>query len=389
MIALKNADFYTELGVITDKCLLISGETIVGFVDFDDVPSSSASIDLCGLNVSAGFIDIQVNGGGGVLLNDSPDLGAIIKISSAHRRFGTTSFLPTLITSSHQVVLQAISATKEAMCDFKLGVLGLHLEGPFIEESKAGVHDKSFTRAAEEWEVDCLLEKGVGVIALLTFAPEVMPVAFLRKIVSRGVKVFFGHTNASYDLLMEYVREGATGATHLFNAMSQLGSREPGLVGLALGHEGVVASIIADGHHVAWASVSAAKRAMGESLFLVTDAMPLVGDSRDTFVLGPYQVERRNNKLTTAEGTLAGSCLDMASAVRNCVQKVGVPLPEALRMASMYPARALGVFDRLGSIASGKTADLVIFNNQLRVAATFKNGLIELHDEKLLPNVVD
>lgn len=375
MIAIENADIYSELGVISDKCLLLSDRIILDFCDKKDIPHLAKRIDLKGMNLAAGFIDLQVNGGGDILFNDIPSVASIETISKSHRTYGTTSFLPTLITASETSIENAISATKACLNDPTLGVLGLHLEGPFIESSKAGVHDKSYIRHGSDEEINRILKLASNVIKVMTVAPEAISNEQVRQLCAHGVRVLIGHTNATYECALNTVQSGATGITHLFNAMSQLGSREPGVVGLAFSLPKLYASVIADGHHVAWPTLFAAKKAMGEALFLVTDAMPVVGGNNDHFELGPYSVSRIDNRLTTQDGVLAGSCLDMASAVRNCVQKAGIALPEALRMASLYPARFLALDKIIGSIKKGKNADLVVFDNQVSVIGTFKAGI--------------
>lgn len=375
MLTLTNCDIYTECGVVSDKCLVIDGVKIVGLCDPNAIPPGSEVIDLKGNNVAAGFIDLQINGGGGRLLNDEPTVEAVKEIAAAHRKYGVTSLLPTLITASVQTMNRAILAVRESITNECVGVLGIHLEGPYLNPEKAGVHDKTQTRIATDEELDNFIQLGDGVIRLITVAPEQVTPSQVQRIVSRGIRVALGHTNASYENAKNAIEAGATCVTHLFNAMSQLGSREPGVVGAAMCEHSVVASVIADGFHVAWPTLVAAKKAMRDRLFLVTDAMPVVGTQSAQFQLGQFSISRVDDKLTTPDGVLAGSCLDMASAVRNCVQKAGIPLPEALRMASLYPARFLGIDDTIGSVAADKMADLVIFDNQVMVLGTIKCGV--------------
>lgn len=372
--AIVNGDIYTGESVLYDKAILVDGENITQIMDLDKVPNDLEIVDIKGANIAPGFIDLQVNGGGGLLFNDAPTEQSIQVMSDAHRRFGTTSFLPTIITTSADKMMHAIDGVGRAMRDSSLGVLGLHLEGPYISENKAGVHDKKYVRASTRGELEAVIERGKGVVRLVTAAPEVVDASWVQRLTENGIKVWAGHTNATYKEAMEFFRNGACGVTHLFNAMSQFGSREPGVVGAAFDSKDAWAGIIADGLHVDFAAVRISKKIKSRRLLLVTDAMPPVGSQISTFLLGTLQISVANGTCRTSDGTLAGSVLDMASAVRNCVQKVGIPLDESLRMASRYPANALGVDAILGTIGPGYLADLVVFNNQVVVMATIKRG---------------
>lgn len=375
--ALVNGDFYTGESVLYNKAVIIDGEFISQIVGLDKVPRELEVIDVQGANISPGFIDIQVNGGGGLLFNDSPTGESIKKISEAHRHFGTTSFLPTLITTSIEKIIQAIDSVQQAMKHSSWGVLGMHLEGPYINETKAGVHDKKYVRRSVGGEFFNIIEKGKGIVRLFTTAPEVIGESQVKQLTQNKILVSAGHTNATYEEAIKFFGYGGSAVTHLYNAMSQLGSREPGVVGAAFDSKEVWAGIIVDGMHVDFTSVRIAKKIKGPRLILVTDAMPPVGAQMTSYRLGDLQINVTNGKCTTNDGTLAGSALDMASAVRNCVQKVGIPLDEALRMGSKYPANFIGVGDVLGMIAPGYFADLVIFNNQMTVMGTVKRGIYQ------------
>lgn len=372
--AIVNCDIYAGEQVLFDKAILVNGERVEAIIDLDKVPKEIEVIDIGGMNVAPGFIDLQVNGGGGWLFNDEPTEACISKIYDAHKRFGTTNFLPTLITTSLDKMLQAIEVVKSCTLNKKFGVLGLHLEGPYISGTKAGVHDKQNIRYISNDELESLAEKGRGVIKLFTLAPEAAKEEHIRFLVRNDIVVSVGHSDATYEQAMEAFRWGVSKTTHLFNAMTQFSSREPGLVGATLDSGDVWAGIIADGFHVHFASIRICKRIKGRKLLLVTDSMPPVGSKTAEFKLGNLQVQCKDGRCVTTDGTLAGSALDMATAVRNCVQKIGIALDEALRMASMYPAEVIGLSGTLGKIKPGYMANMVIFNNQLAVQGIVTQG---------------
>ena len=379
MFALTNCDVFCGTDVISDQAILIHGDRIADLVPLTDLPSEIESVDLKGANVAPGFIDLQVNGGGGVLVDGQISDEGLRSISTAHRRYGTTAFLPALISSSPQDAICVIDVVRRAMSCPELGVLGLHMEGPYLNPEKAGVHDKQQTRKATADEVMWLVGHGRDTVRLMTAAPEMLDNEALTLLQESSWRLSIGHSNDHYAPTMDALTQGFSCVTHLFNAMSQFGSREPGIVGAAFDSRSGCASIIADGFHVDYAAVRVAKKVMRDRLFLVTDAMPPVGSDDDHFTLGQYKVERTAGKLTTSDGVLAGSCLDMASAVRNSIQQVGIIMPEALRMASLYPARVLGIDHEYGLVKKGYKADLVIFNTQIQVLGTIKNGQIAMH----------
>lgn len=307
--------------------------------------------------LAPGFIDLQVNGGGGVMLNDGPSVTRIAAIAEAHARFGTRHLLPTLISASRAEIAQAIAATREAIRQGVPGVVGLHIEGPFINPERHGAHPVANLLRREPEDVELLSGLGGEGVTLVTLAPECVPDGFIRALVGRGVKVCAGHSVATYEQMMRAQGEGLSGVTHLFNAMSQLGSREPGLVGAALADEGLAAGLIADGHHVAWPSVRAAFAAMGPGrLMLVTDAMATIGSPRAAFELFGETIRVEGGRLVNAEGRLAGAHLDMSSAVLNMARHGGATLEQALAMATATPAAFLGLSESHGRIAPGRAA---------------------------------
>jgi N-acetylglucosamine-6-phosphate deacetylase len=371
-IALVNARVLFGEELRDGLALLIEGGRIAAVLDADDPSIAAASTtDLGGNLLLPGFIDCQVNGGGGVLFNDAPTAERIRRIGAAHRRFGTTGFLPTLISDDAARMRRAIAAVDEAIATGVPGVLGIHLEGPYIAPARRGAHDAAKFRALgdEELELVCSLRNGVTV---LTLAPEQVSPHQVRALVARGVIVCAGHTAATYMQARDALDAGVRGFTHLYNAMSPLQGREPGVVGAALEDTASWCGIIVDGLHVHPAAlrIALATKPRGK-LMLVTDAMPPVGADTDTYVLAGATITCRDGRCETVDGVLAGSALDMARAVRNTVESLGVPLVEAARMAASYPADFLGIADQRGRIAAGLRAELVELTPDFEVVRTW------------------
>src|SRR5438067_1426764 len=319
-----------------------------------------------------GFIDTQVNGGADVLFNDDPSPRGIAAIAAAHRRFGTTAMLPTLLSDTPEKMRAARDAI-EAAVRVDPSVIGLHYEGPVLSPAKAGVHDRSMLRRPEPGDLD-LLTPLRNTVTLVTLAPEQVPEGFIARLTGVGVRVSLGHSMATYTQTRAAISEGLTGFTHLFNAMRPLASREPGPIAAALECADACYGLIVDGVHVAPAMLRLALRGAGHPM-LVTDAMPPVGGSRSSFLLYGQRIEVRDGRCARADGTLAGAALDMATAVRNCVRLMHLPLPEAIRLATEIPARFLGVADRLGRLAPGYRADMVALDpDAIRVLATWVAG---------------
>ena len=336
--------------------------------------TADEQVDLGGGWLLPGFIDVQVNGGGGVLFNNTPDVESLRTLAAAHRRFGTTGLLPTLISDDVQVMRSAIDATRSAIAQGVPGVLGIHLEGPYIAPARKGTHDANKFRVpdAEEIALAASLDNGV---TLLTLAPERVPLESIRALVERGVIVAAGHTAASYEEARAGLDAGIRGFTHLDHAMSPLTGREPGAVGAALEDRDSWIGIIADGVHVHPASLRVALAAKPRGkIMLVTDAMPPVGADSPSYELYGEVITAVDGVVRNAAGSLAGSALDMATAVRNSVQLLGVSLAEAARMASTYPAQFLNLDDRYGHIAEGHHADLVLLDDALQVRSTWIAG---------------
>ena len=356
-----------------DSAVVINGSRIAALVPRTDVPADVPVAALPeGLWLAPGFIDTQVNGGGGVLFNDAPTPEAIATIVRAHRTFGTTALLPTLITDAPETTATAIHAVDEA-CASMPGVIGIHLEGPFLSPDRPGVHDPRRLRRPDNDDLAMITAKRRG-ITLVTLAPEQVPGGFVSALAAAGVRVALGHSMATYAQTRAAMAEGLTGFTHLFNAMRPLASREPGPITAALENPGAWFGMIVDGVHVDPAVLRLALRGLAQPM-LVTDAMPPVGANGSAFRLYGDEILVRDGRCLRRDGTLAGSMLDMASAVRNCVDLLGVPLTDALRFASSNPANFLGLGHVLGRLAPNYRADLVAFDpTSIEVVSTWVAG---------------
>ena len=356
-----------------DYAVIIEGSRISGLLPKRELPEGMPARVLPeGLWLAPGFIDIQVNGGGDVLLNDDPSPAAMAQIARAHRKFGTTALLPTLITDTPEKTRAALQAANEAAAT-NPGVLGIHLEGPFLSPAKPGVHNRALIRQPGPEDIELLTAPRAGV-TLVTLAPERVPSGFIARLAKAGIRVSLGHSMATYDETKAALAEGLTGFTHLFNAMRPLASRDPGPVAAALETGLAFFGMIVDGEHVDPAMLRLALRGVAHPM-LVTDAMPPVGGSKSTFMLYGEEIAVRDGRCARADGTLAGAGIDMASAVRNCVELLHVPLTQALRFASTEPARFLGLEATLGRLAPGYRADLVAFDpGSMGVYATWVAG---------------
>ncbi len=377
-VALVNARVLGPAGLRENACVVLDGHVIAAVAAAP--PPASTTIDLGGALLLPGFIDTQVNGGDGVLFNDAPTPAGIAAIGAAHRRFGTTGFLPTLISDDLAIVAAAIAAVDEAIAANVPGVLGIHIEGPFIAEPRRGIHraDKLRTLQNEDIALLTSLKRGR---TLVTLAPEAVSPEQIARLVAAGVVVALGHSEADYDTARAAFAAGASGVTHLFNAMSGLSHRAPGMVGAALEDEAIFAGVIADGHHLHPAALRVALRAKGSGrIMLVTDAMPSVGSDEAGFELQGRRIQLVDGILTDEAGTLAGSHLTMAGAFANIMAQTGASLVQASRMASDTPAAFLSLSDSIGSIAPGMQADLVALDEAGQVAATWIAGAMERYD---------
>lgn len=373
--ALVNGLIFTGEHWLTDHAVVIEGKTISSVCAITNLPHSiDETIDLHGQRLLPGLIDTQVNGGGGVLFNDAPTIETLRTIGEAHRRFGTTGFLPTLISDDLAVVERAIDAVRQAIVEKIPGVLGIHLEGPFLNPARKGVHNAEKFRVLDEAAFTLLTSLGVGK-TLITIAPELTTPNMIRRLCDAGVIISAGHSAADYNQTRAALDAGLSSFTHLFNAMTPMTSREPGMVGAAVEDPHSWCGIIVDGYHVhpAALKVAVAAKARGK-MVLVTDAMPSVGAEDKNFMLNGELIRTENGRCATVDGTLAGSDLDMLGAVRNSVNLLDLSIGEAARMASEYPAAMIGLENQLGAIKPGFNASIILVDEQLNLVSSWIDG---------------
>jgi N-acetylglucosamine-6-phosphate deacetylase len=377
LLAIAAPRIFDSEAWLEDSALLVSQGRVVATAGVNEIPVAARRVELRG-DLVPGFVDLQVNGGGGILFNNQPDLDAIRIICGAHAQFGTTALLPTLITDTVPVNEAALAAGAAAAALGVPGFLGLHLEGPHLAVARKGTHDPALIRPMTGADLERLAVARQHLpLLLVTVAAETVTPSQIAALSAAGIIVSIGHSDASAECVEAAVRAGARQATHLFNAMSQIQSREPGVAGAVLGAPEVFAGLIADGIHVHPAVIRialAAKQGPGR-IFLVTDAMSQTGTDIESFTLNGRTIRRANGALRLENGTLAGADLDMIDAVHFMHDRVGVAWDEALRMASLYPAQAAGVEDGHGHLKAGAFANFVELNDARRVSSTWICGL--------------
>ncbi len=376
MYALSNCKIYTGSDVLTEHGVVIENDLIQSVVPVAELPKGIEVKDLNGANLSPGFIDLQLNGCGGVMLNDEITAETMQIMHEANLKSGCTSFLPTLITSSNEDMRSAISAAREYHDKYQNHSLGLHLEGPYLNVAKKGIHSVDFIRPSDDEMID-LICANTDIITKVTLAPELNDPDHIRRLKAAGIVVSIGHTNATYKEARKGFEAGISFATHLFNAMTPMVGREPGVVGAIYDTPEIYAGIIADGFHVDYANIRIAHKIKGDKLVLVTDATAPAGANMDHFIFVGKKVYYRDGKCVDENGTLGGSALTMIEAVQNTVEHAGIALEEALRMATLYPASAIGVEEKLGRIRTGMVANLTVFDRDFNVKATVVNGQYE------------
>ena len=354
--------------------LLIDGNSIIEIVDENNIPKAFNKIELNQGILAPGFIDLQVNGGGGILFNNRPTKESLNTIINAHQFFGTTSIMPTVISDSIKVLTKCTRAVAQEIKK-NSGLLGIHIEGPFFSLKYRGVHQKKYISklSSEYLELFSNLKEFP---VILTLAPECISIKDLNHLASLGLKIMAGHTDASYDELEQAAKNNLNGFTHLFNAMSQMSARKPGAVGAALDFDNLYASIIVDLHHVHHSLIKLAyqKKPIGK-LFFISDSMATINHGEPTFELYDEVVSEQNGRITNAEGKLAGSSITQIDAVKNAYQKCNIPLDHALAMASRYPAKFIGVDQYLGSLKPNYRADLVHFDSNFKVNNVWTSGV--------------
>jgi N-acetylglucosamine-6-phosphate deacetylase len=376
MYALTHGRIYTGHEILDDHAMVIANGLIERICPQADLPSGIEQRSLNGAILAPGFIDVQLNGCGGVQFNDSPDAVTVETLEimqKANEKSGCTSYLPTLITSSDELMKQGIRVMREYLAKYPNQALGLHLEGPWLNIVKKGTHNPDFVRKPDHELVDFLCANA-DVITKVTLAPEMVPADVITRLVDAGIVVSAGHSNATLKEAKVSFRAGITFATHLYNAMPYITGREPGLAGAIFDEADVYCGIIVDGLHVDFANVRNAKRLKGDKLCLVTDATAPAGAHIDEFIFAGKTIYYRDGLCVDENGTLSGSALTMIEGVRNLVEHCGIALDEVLRMATLYPARAIGVDKQLGSLAPGMVANLTAFTRDYKITKTIVNG---------------
>ena len=371
MYALINGEIYTGEGIVKNKAIIIDGNRVEALVD--EIPKDIKVIDLQGKIVAPAFIDLQLNGCGGVLFNDEISLDTLRVMNETNIKTGTTSYLPTLITTTDKNIEKALKLVEENENLEEIGVLGLHIEGPYISIPKKGIHNPAYIRVMSDEIIHKIAKFGSKVTKIMTIAPENAKVEHLKELKDSGINLSIGHTNATYEEALEKV-EYFKMATHLFNAMSSFTSREPGVIGAIFENKSLYTGIIVDGVHSHYGSVKIAKDILKEKLFLVTDAVAPVGTNMESFMFEGNKVLYKDGKCISPNGTLGGSALTMIEGVQNLVKHVRVSLEEALLMASTYPAKAIRVDDKYGYIKEGYIADLVVLDKELNISNMIVKG---------------
>ena len=359
-------------GIRQNVCVVVAGDRIEAISDA--APEGTNIVDLAGDLLLPGFIDVQVNGGGGRLFNEAPSVETVGIMAAAHRRFGTTGLLPTLISDDLSVVRKGIAAVEDAIEAGVPGILGIHIEGPFLSRARRGIHLASMLQDFDDRLLEMVASARRGKV-IVTVAPECVTPSQITGLVQAGAVVCAGHSDADYETVKAAIDAGASGFTHLFNGMSQLTNRAPGMVGAALEDRSTYAGIIIDGYHLHPASFRVALNAKGaDRLMLVTDAMAAAGSEEREFTLQGHTISREGQRLVNEDGVLAGSTLTMVEAVANAIEQGQISLPTAVRMASLTPARFLGLQDETGAIAPGLRADLAVVRADFTVVSSWIGG---------------
>ncbi|HBM2674093.1 N-acetylglucosamine-6-phosphate deacetylase [Enterobacter hormaechei] len=376
MYALTHGRIYTGHEILDDHAIVIANGLIERVCPLAELPPEIEQRSLNGAVISPGFIDVQLNGCGGVQFNDTAEAVTVETLEimqKANEKSGCTSYLPTLITSSDDLMKQGIHVMREYLAKHPNQALGLHLEGPWLNMVKKGTHNPNYVRKPDAELVDYMCANA-DVITKVTLAPEMTGTDVISKLAAAGIVVSAGHSNATLKEAKAGFRAGITFATHLYNAMPYITGREPGLVGAILDEPDVYCGIIADGLHVDYTNIRNVKRLKGDKLCLVTDATAPAGANIDQFIFAGKTIYYRNGLCVDENGTLSGSSLTMIEGVRNLVEHCGIALEEVLRMATLYPARAIGVDKQLGGIAPGMVANLTAFTHDYKIIKTIVNG---------------
>ncbi|MBC3540715.1 N-acetylglucosamine-6-phosphate deacetylase [Rufibacter sediminis] len=372
--ALTNGTIYSGYTTAQGYAVLVADGKILDLVPVDELPADVPLVDAQGGIICPGFVDLQVNGGGGVYFTQYPTVESLHTIRDAHLQFGTTSFLPTVISAFQDRILVTITAVRAAMQQQPNTFLGMHLEGPYFNPGKPGAHDTACIRTATHEELEVLLEAGKDVITYLTLAPECLEESVLQRLAESGIVLSAGHSLATYDQALHFFRNGITAVTHLYNAMSGIDTKQPGLAAATLDYGQAWTGIIVDGEHCHPYAVRLAKKMLGEKLLLVSDCAACVGSDIPFTDFGNFKAYYRNGRCETEDGRLAGSALTMLQAVQNTVNMVGLELDEAIRMATLYPAQVLQLEHQVGQLVPGAAANIVVLDQALALQRVWVEG---------------
>ncbi len=371
--AFTNGVIYTGYEILYGHAVIVENDLIKAVVPEEELPHGIQQVNLNGNNLTAGFIDLQLNGCGGVMFNEQTTVGTLEIMQATNLKSGTTSYLPTFITSPDEGMKSAVKVMRDYLAKYRNQALGLHLEGPYLSKEKKGVHREEYIREITP-EMKTFLCDNADVITKITLAAENPTTQYIADFVEKGIIVSLGHSNATYEVANQAIAKGISFATHLHNAMSPISSgRAMGVVGAVLDSD-LYAGIIVDGLHVEFGNVRIAKKVKGDKLCIVTDATAAAGSDIESFIFVGKTVYVRDGKCYDANGTLGGASMTMIESVQNAVKEVGISLDETLRMCNLYPARAIGVDDHLGSIEAGKIANLTVFTHDFKVIGTAVNG---------------
>lgn len=356
-----NGLIYKGTEIFKNKVLLMYGDKVEAICNADAVPDNCNTVDVEGNSIAPAFADLQVYGGDGKMFSLTPDVSSLDAIWRECLQHGTHNFQATMATNSIDMMLESFAAAKDYQQQQKPGLIGIHLEGPYINVAKKGAHQERFIRTATVEEINLLLKEGAGVFTMMTLAPECCDKKIIHMLQEAGVVVSAGHSNADYKTAIDSFKNGITTATHLYNAMPAFLNRQPGLVG-AIFNSNIYCSIIADGIHVDYESLRIAKKILGQRLFLITDAITACKGEG-------YHYIKKTDRFVTEEGILAGSCLSMKQAVKNCMLHAGIPVAEAISMATLYPAEVMNKTASWGTLEKGSEPGLIFFNDDFELVA--------------------
>ncbi|MFL1780526.1 N-acetylglucosamine-6-phosphate deacetylase [Candidatus Hepatincolaceae symbiont of Richtersius coronifer] len=373
--AIKKAKIFDGEQILNNKVLIIEGNIIKEIVEENiwEAPKNCEIIHMDDLTISAGFIDLQLNGCGGWLFNDNIELKCLEMMHQTNLKFGCTSFLPTLITTSEANIIKAVKVATDFYQAHPFTILGLHVEGPYINSEKKGIHNINYIKSINQDMVSFFTKAVENIPLMITMAPECNDLVYIEQLTKRGVQVALGHSNATYEEARAGIKAGITCATHLFNAMSNFQGRSPGVVGAVLNSE-IFAGIIIDGYHVSYESVAIVKKIKQDKLYIVTDAVTPMGTNMTTFKLSDQEIYVKGGKCVNADNILAGSNIDMMSSIKNAVNYAWLSLEESLRMATWYPATVMGINNYLGKVAPNYIANLTAFDCNYKVKHTIDRG---------------